>query len=147
MVQLSTCDFSISNTKNSFSTHIRCIEQTLRMKDYKESIHILQTIHRNTQFTHLYSISGKIPHRITEKNLANSKRSNRNPSNAAIKSFEPALNHPFLPATTFPTVYQFSHWFPKKRRAPWLLHTKAAFLSAAIDWFTWGSMTNDGAAQ
>lgn len=39
------------------------------MKDYKESIHILQTIHRNTQFTHLYSISGKIPHRITEKTL------------------------------------------------------------------------------
>ena len=85
------------------------------------------------------------PH--NRKKPCHSKRTNGNPLNAAIKSFELTLNHPFLPATTFATVYRFSHWFPTKRRAPWLLHTKAAFLSAAIDWLTWCSMTNDGAAQ
>lgn len=65
-------------------------EKLERMKEFKELMHFLQAIHQITHlhiYTPVFYIWLNPSPRNREKNLANSKRSNRNPLNAAIKSF------------------------------------------------------------
>lgn len=93
-------------------------EQILRMKKMKRiNTYLTNNPTEYTVYTPVFYIwQNPSPH--NRKTLPILNAPIETAQNRAIKSSVNQLNHPFLPATTFLTVYQVSHWFPTKRRAP-----------------------------